>query len=615
MLEDDDENIYVWQNVQRKLYKYNISTKTWDSGSSAVSGSDDLSVYGMGKKSNGDIVILSQSERKVYTYRPSTDTWDSGGPAASSTATGFWSCIVDEYDDILALDATGRRVYTYDTTANTWNNGASQAPSAATSMNHSFLKDGNVLAIDGATRKIYTYDRNSNTWDSGGAAAPAEATRMWDGAVKADGTIITYSRDTDKFYAYKDGAWSEYHIQRPHSEAGTIITIITRNGDFLLIGKTATSGSEARILYTYAARVPVPEVTPYVGDVPNLKSHWLGDTNTITVTAPTSSTLIADPVPDIVDVAAGDVLVFEIEATIPTALEDGLSAAPKRSSGSAIADWQTLNNGHHFYFYETSASVPSDQTLDFDTYATATGTAQVQILGCWHLDSSIDITSQEIVDLYLQILEERVTDVEERLTFRGEWDQHARYWQGQVVIFGSNDPRLYIRLTTMAAAPTTSQPGPRSDTDHWKPISDYFGEFVAGRYYPEGITVTESGGVYICIANAANSDGAPSTNTTNWARIDNQSGTNAIHTWARSGNTDVIPVTKLGSGTTGAERMLFGDGAWKAQPRYRGTYSGSATYIQGDTLFYASKYYLKHTAGGVTGGYNPDQNNAFKANL
>ena len=209
-------------------------------------------------------------------------------------------------------------------------------------------------------------------------------------------------------------------------------------------------------------------------------------------------------IPDVDEVYHGQTVVIHLDATMPADLEGATDFAVRRVNGSEVSERQNLVPSKHWYVLPLSYTIVPNlelSPLNLTFATTGTGTVTVDILDVYHLDGEIDDASWELYRLALQTMQERVEDIESREWFRGAWDQHAGYLQGQMVAHGASDSRLYVAKNDLPAQ-AVGRTGPRFDSANWAPVTDYFGAWAAG-YNAPGNFVMHNGEFYVTVADVA----------------------------------------------------------------------------------------------------------------
>ncbi|MCY4260234.1 MAG: hypothetical protein OXC91_08235, partial [Rhodobacteraceae bacterium] len=195
----------------------------------------------------------------------------------------------------------------------------------------------------------------------------------------------------------------------------------------------------------------------------------------------------------------------------------------------------------------------------------------------------------------------------ERGGFRGVWNATATYRLFEMVSNAGNLYACRVNGHSGGAAPE----GNPSD---WFVVTAFQGNWFAGGN-PRGAIVEYNGNLYLATQAIAGGDPAPdAADNTKWALMGEDTVTEL---WARSGNTDVIPWSKVPMpeppSTPGLVPQIQSDNSvsWvNLTDNFRGDWSASNTYARADVVFARSNFFRcltdNHRSG--TGPYGDPEN-------
>ena len=160
----------------------------------------------------------------------------------------------------------------------------------------------------------------------------------------------------------------------------------------------------------------------------------------------------------------------------------------------------------------------------------------------------------------------------------------------------------------------TGPQGPQGSTGPQGPPVAFRGTYSPGSTYNSGDTVFYNGSAYISLT-SSNTGNQPDSNPTQWALLAQQGTTGATGAAGPQGSQGIQgstgsqgpagPTGPAGTqgpagpagptGATGAQGATGATGAQGPPVNFRGTYSGSTTYVTGDTIFFNGSSYISLT--------------------
>ena len=243
-------------DTNSKIYEYG-NQLSWDAGFANVNGASTVP-NGLTVKSNGDIMMVDDASGvdKVFTYDISTSTWDSGFALPNNAIPG--GIAIKSDGNLYFVDNTNGTIWEYNFTNSTWSGNSLPSPGVISPVG---------IAIGGPNNRAYIADAYyDHIIEYQGVAnwptltnMPTGETAPWGIDVRENGNIIMAGDSTNKIYEY-DVIYNEWKILTDFPSGVDAVRgiALTPSGNILLSDDTTNKIYEYKMQLGWDTGLNIP---------------------------------------------------------------------------------------------------------------------------------------------------------------------------------------------------------------------------------------------------------------------------------------------------------------------------------------------------------------------